>query len=97
MDTQDAVSYVQNNTNLADEVGVTSEGERAATLEGTRRRQDGSTQKVRIEVEDSGPGAGASRYAVSVYAEGADPIVANEAGTLRDTLSNADARSSGLG
>lgn len=94
---QEALSYVQNNTNLADEVGVASEGEGAAILEGTRTKADGTKQAVTIDIRDSGAGAGDYRYAVTVSAEGADPTVANEAATLTDAISNADARSSGLG
>lgn len=93
----DAVVYVKNRTRLADEVWVTSESDRSATLEGTRTRRDGSPQQVTIDIRDSGPGAGDYRYAVSVSAEGAETIVANEAATLNDALSNADAHSSGLG
>ncbi len=93
----EAVVYIKNNTNLADEVYVTSEGDRSAALHGTRKRKDGSTQEIRIEVQDSGPGAGDLRYAVSVYPEGGEPIIANEAGSLTEAISNADAHSSGLG
>lgn len=54
----EALAYVKNRTRLADEVWVTSEGDRSATLEGTRTRGDGSAQRVTIDIRDSGPGAG---------------------------------------
>ena len=93
----EAAKYVENMTNLADEVHVTAQGERTATLQGIHRKADGSTQEVTIEVRDDGPGAREHRYYADVYADGMEPIRGNPAATLKDALSNADAHSSGLG
>lgn len=93
----EAAKYVEGKTNLADEVHVTADGEQAMTLNGVRKRADGSTQEVTIEVRDDGPGAKEFRYTVDIYSEGIEPIHANPASTLELALSNADAHSSALG
>jgi hypothetical protein len=48
-------------------------------------------------VLDTGAREGSIRYAVSVYPDDGEPIHGNEAATLVEALSNADAHSSELG
>ena len=93
----EAVSYVQTNTNLADVVHVTAEGDQTTTFKGFRSKADGSPQEVTIKVRDEGPGAGENRYTVEVYVDDIEPIRGNPAATLTEAISNADAHSSGLG
>lgn len=93
----EAVQYIQDRTSLADEVHVTAEGNRTITLKGPRKKADGSTQEVTIEVRDSGPGAGQDRYAAIVSADGIEPIHGNPDETLELALANVDAHSSALG
>ncbi len=97
VDAHEAAKYVENKTSLADDVFVTSQGERTATLQGVHKRADGSDIEVTIEIRDNGPRANEHRYEVDVFADGVEPIRANPAATLTEAISNADAHSSGLG
>ena len=97
VDTHAAAKYVENNTRLADDVLVTTQGERTATLKGVHKKADGGEVEVTIEIRDNGQGAGDHRYEVDVFADGAETIRANPSGSLTDALSNADSHSSGLG
>jgi hypothetical protein len=97
VDAHGAAKYVENRTNLARDVYVTAQSERAAALRGVHDRSDGREIEVTIEVRDNGPNAGEHRYHADVSAEGVETIRGNPAATLTDALSNADAHSSGLG
>ena len=97
VDAHAAAKYVENNTRLADDVLVTMQGERTATLKGVHKKADGTEVEVTIEIRDNGPRSGDNRYEVDVFADGVDTIHANPSGSLTDALSNADSHSSGLG
>jgi hypothetical protein len=100
VDPNQVIRYVEKNTDLADAVRLTSESAvsgRTTTFKGTRSKADGSTQEVTIEVLDTGARGGSIRYAVSVYPDDGEPIHGNEAATLVEAISNADAHSSELG
>ena len=61
VDAHEAAMYVENMTNLANEAHVTAERPRRVTIKGIRKKADGTTREVTVELRDNGLGTGEHR------------------------------------